>query len=112
MGKMAFAAVKWHPLVVLVAYVVLIGSYHRYLDSSLTYIRPPIPAAPEDILGFGFWVPWLIVAVWFAIACLLSFRFASQRRVSYWVPIFCAFSLLSVTDFYLFGVLERQVLAG
>ena len=82
------------------------------MDGSLKYIRPQIPAAPEDILGFGFWVPWLIVAVWFAIACVLSYRLGLQRKVGYWLPLLCAFGLLSVVDSYLYGVLERQVLAG
>jgi len=112
MNRTASAALKWHPFLVLVAYACLIAGYHRYLDSGLNYVRPQMPAAPEDILGFGFWIPWLIVAVWLAMACLLSYRLGLQRRVWYWLPLLCGFGFLSIIDFCLFVVLERQVLAG
>lgn len=113
MGRIVLAAFAWHPFVVLFAYAGLIVDYYRrYLDGDLKHIRPQIPAAPEDILGFGFWVVWAIAAIWFAAACILSYRLARQRRVAYWLPLLCAFSLLSATDFWLYGVLERQVLEG
>jgi len=112
MTKIVAAALKWHPFVVLVAYGFLVIDYQRYLDGSLKYIRPNMPAAPEDILGHGFWVPWLILVAWFALACFLSYRFGMQRKTGYWVVVVCGFVLLSVADFYLYGVLERQVLAG
>lgn len=96
----------------LVAYSVLVVDYRRYLDSGLKYVPPKLPAAPEDVLGFGFWVPWLIFATWFSLACFLSYRFGMQRKTGYWVAVFCGFGLLSVADFYLYGLLERQVLAG
>lgn len=111
MGRVASAALRWHPFIVLVAYGIFVVGYTRYLDGHLKYKRPLIPAAPEDVLGFGFWVPWLIVATWFSTACILSYHFGSQRRSSYWALLLCAFGLLSVLDFYLYGVLERQVLS-
>ena len=113
MGKIALAALKLHPFAVMGAYVFLgYDQYHRYLDSGLKYIRPKLPAAPEDILNVGFWVPWIVVAVWFALACFLSYRVGMQRKAGYWAVLIFAFGLLSVADFYLYGVLERQVLAG
>jgi hypothetical protein len=112
MGRVVSAALNWHPLIVLIAYGILVSSYRHHLDGNLKYIRPPIPAAPEDVLGFGFWVPWFIVAAWFLIACILSYQFGLQRRTSYWSLLLSAFGLLSVLDFYLYGALERQVLSG
>jgi len=94
--------------VVLLLYTSLIAGYRRYLDVNLKYIRPAIPAAPEDILGYGFWVPWLIVAVWFAVACVLSYRLGLQRKLGYWLPLWCAFGLLILVDFY-FGSSGNRV---
>ncbi len=109
---MTLAVMRWHPFFVLGAYALLLGEYRRNLDGDLNYIRPAIPGAREDILGFGFWVTWALIAAWFWVAAFLSFQFGLQRRASYWVPLFCAFALLSIGDLYLYGVLERQVLAG
>lgn len=104
------AAIKWHPVMVLVAYAVFVGGYHRYLDADLNFIRPNIPAAPEDILGLGFWVTWLII-VWFGIASAMSYRLGHQHRMA-WLPLLGMFLLLSVLDFSLYHVLERQVIRG
>jgi len=112
MSKVVLSVFRIHPFVVLAAYIFLIAGYRYHLDSSLKYIRPKLPMAPEDILGFGFWVPWSIFAIWLAIACFLSYRFGMERRSWYWTPILCIFVLLSVVDYYLYGVLERQVLAS
>lgn len=112
MAKIVAAALRWHPFAVLVAYGFLVAGYRRYLDGSFKYIQPKMPAAPEDILGLGFWVPWLILATWFALACFLSYRFGMQRKPGYWTVVICGFGLLSVTDFCLYGVVERQVLVG
>jgi hypothetical protein len=111
MGEFATSLLKWHPFAVVIAYAVLMSDYRRYLDSHLEYIAPPIPAAPEDILGFGFWVPWLIVALWFVVACTLSYQLGSQHKLAYWLPLLCIFGILSIADFWLYSVLERQVLA-
>jgi hypothetical protein len=111
-SRAALSLCRLHPLVVLALYAGLITGYRRYLDGSLKYIKPSLPAAPEDVLGFGFWIPWLIFAGWFAIACVLSYRYALQRRVGYWAPILCAFVVLTLLDFYLYGVLEHQVIGG
>lgn len=110
MSKIILAALKWHQFLVLAAYIVLLGGYSRYLDSSLKYVSPKIPAATEDILGSGFWVPWAFLATWFAIACVLSYWIGFQRKTSYWIPLLFVFGILSVADFCLYGVLERQVL--
>jgi hypothetical protein len=109
-----FASVvsKWNPILVLVAYAGMIAGYRRYLDASLGYIRPQILAAPEEILDFGFWVPWLLLTAWFAFACILSYRSGMQRKLWYWLPLLGAFGLLSVTDFFLYSLLERLVDAG
>jgi hypothetical protein len=112
MSKIGLSTLRWHPVVVLLIYGILIADYRRHLDGSLRYIRPNLPAAPEDVLVFGFWVPWLLVAFWFGIACVLSYRLGAQRRAGYWLLLLSTFSLLSVLDFYFFGVLERQVVGG
>jgi hypothetical protein len=112
MSKIGISALKWHPVLVLVVYGILISGYRRYLGPGLKFIRPNLPAAPEDILVFGFWVPWLLVALWFGVACTLSYRLGVQRKATYWAPMLCGFVLLSILDFYLYGVLERQVIVG
>ena len=111
MGKVVLTVIKWHPFLVLVAYTFLVADYRRNFDGNLRYIAPQFPAAPEDILGFGFWATWLVVAAWFVLACFLSYRFGMERKAWYWVPLLALFFLLSVVDFYLYGALARQVLA-
>ena len=45
MGAILRGACKWHPVVVLVAYVYLMSGYGQYLDRHLNYIRPEIQGA-------------------------------------------------------------------
>jgi hypothetical protein len=111
MKKVISWVFKWHPFVVLVVYATVIAGYRRYLDSSLSFIRPKIPAAHEDILGFGFWVPWLVLMIWLALACYFSYRSTVRHQSIYWLSILSIFSFFSFLDFYLYGVLEEQVLA-
>lgn len=112
MSKVVWAIMRLHPYIVLVAYIFIIAEYRHYLDNNLKYIRPKLPAAPEDILGFGFWMPWLVITGWLALASFLNYQFGLQRKVGYWVVLVCVFCVLSIVDFYLYGVLERQVLGS
>lgn len=85
--------------------------YRRYLNWHLKYTPSPIPAAPEDILGFGFWVTWSVLfLVPFLIACTIAFRIQPARRAYLsWAAV--AFIVVSVADFILFDLLEKQVLS-
>lgn len=112
MHTFARLAIRWYPVVVLIAYGRLIADYVRHLDSSLKYVKPEMPSAPEDILGFGFWVMWSVFAIWFVSARSLSFRFEAQRKVGFWSALLFIFSVLSLVDFFLYNTLENQVLSG
>jgi hypothetical protein len=112
MKKTLIEICRWHPVVVLIAYSWLIGGFQRYLDAKLKYMPPQLPAAPEDILGFGFWITWFMAAVWFCVACILSFWLASERKTSYWIAIALLFGGVSFFHYFLYSTLERQVLSG
>jgi hypothetical protein len=100
------------PCLVLIGYAVLIGwSYSPYLDVHLRYRVPSIPVAPEDVLGVGFGLPWAMVTLVFV------FSFASAlavcpKRLAFALVLLTFFCLLSITDFYLYRVLESQVIGS
>lgn len=100
------------PFAALALYAVRLADYRWFLDAHLQYIPPKLPVAPEDVLGFGFGVTWLFLALCFGCACFLSYRFGTQRKTGYWLAAVAGFGWLSLADFWLYGVLERQVLAG
>ncbi len=110
-GRFTLLFLKWLPFLALAAYAVLLVDYYcQYLDEGLKYISPELPSAPEDILGLGFWPPWLVATVPFALACALSYRLGRQEGPGYWALLLCVFGVLSVADYGLYVVLERQVL--
>ena len=106
------AIFKWLPVAILVIYAYLISEYRYFLSANLKYVPPPIPVAPEDVLGLGVWVSWSLVVVVFFVACVLSYAIGLERKRAYWAPLYCAFGILSVVHFSLYHVIERQVLSG
>lgn len=110
MNKSAAFVLKWHPYAVVLTYTGLISEYRHHLDVSLNFIKPAVPVAPEDILGYGFLVTWLVMLTWLLIAGSLSYWVGLQRKIQYWMPIFFSFGLLSIVDLLLYRILERQVL--
>jgi hypothetical protein len=100
------------PYLILIGYALLIGwSYSPYLDVHLRYRAPNIPVAPEDVLGLGFGLPWATVTLVFvfSFASALAVR---PKRFAFALVLLTFFCLLSITDFYLYRVLESQVIGS
>lgn len=102
--------VMYLPWVVIVSYAAVIFlSYGQWLDSSLKYKPSAIRMAPEDVLGFGFWVSWAISLVLFSTSMLLVHFSFGKKTIRTWLTT--GFFLgLSVADYFLYGLLEKQVL--
>jgi len=98
------------PWVVVVSYAAVIFlSYGEWLDSSLRYKPSAIQMAPEDVLGFGFWVSWVIPLVLFSTSILLVHFSLGKKTVWIWLTT-SLFLGLSVADYFLYELLEKQVL--
>lgn len=81
--------------------------YAGYLDISLRYVPHSVREAREDVLGLGFWPMWLVVFVIWSIFELPAFLLSGNRRQLALVGVL--FLIASIVDFYLAGVLARQV---
>ena len=98
------------PWVVIVSYAaVIFSSYGQLLDSSLKYQSSVARMAPEDVLGFGFWVSWVISLILFSTSILLAHFSLGKKSISTWLTT-GLFLGLSVADYFLYGLLEKQVL--
>jgi len=97
------------PVMALVGYATLVADYRRNLDSNMSYIQPALAAAPEDVLGFGFWPTWTLALAVLILLCTLAYRFATHAK-AYYVAVAVTFALLSAADFTLYHSLEKQVL--
>lgn len=96
-------------IVVTVLYGWMIFDYYStYLDSHLRYVSPKIPGAPEDVLGFGFWLAWLMVLFLWLVFEVPAYFLASNRRRQVAIAGIL-FAIVSMVDFYLAGVLTPQV---
>ena len=98
-------------LLVVVAYgVECVLYYGAYLNMNLRFVAPARPFAIADVLGFGFWVTWLVFFALFTLAAGCWWRFkATPPR--YLVMVVIVFFTLTALDFALYRVLEKQVLA-
>lgn len=83
------------------------GYYSRWLDGGWRFKRPTIGFAVEDVLGFGFWPTWSIIAVLMAVILTLAYWAGLRRYLM--LLIVLAFATLSVADYFLYGVLASQV---
>jgi len=109
MTRHKIAMAVWIALLVPVLYAIESAFFYtRYLDWRLDFVRPKLGFAPEDVLGFGFWVTWTIFFVLFVTASALALRSGRQHR-SYLVWAAVAFLVVSVVDFALFSRLQEQV---
>lgn len=97
------------PIGILAFYLYLVAGYARYFDFELNYIPQAVKGAPEDILGFGFWIPWSLILCLLGISCVATYLF-SFRYWFYFVAITIAFILISGADFYLHEMLSQKVL--
>lgn len=109
------SSVRWIllaiPSAVLLGYAWLIAdTYSPYLDWQLQFRPPAFGVAPEDVLGLGFFVPWLVVSLLFLFA-IVSAMSAVQRRAPIAVVLITLYGALSVLDWFLYKTLERQLLA-
>jgi hypothetical protein len=109
MNVLKLAILKWHPVAVLVVLVELLAEFLAQMDNHFIYISPAFAGTPEDVVGFGFWPAWFVIATWFCGACLLSYRVALQRRAIYWMPLGGAFLLLSFAAYRVYGILWSQL---
>lgn len=98
------------PWIVLVLYGVLLVEYARYLDGHLIYVKPVIAAAPEDVIGFGFWPTWAAAFILLVGTSFLAFRNAI-RRPAYFILLAGMFLLISMVDYFLYETLFRQLVS-
>jgi hypothetical protein len=88
----------------------MLFSYSTTLDKTLTYRKPAVAVAPEDVLGLGFWPAWAIVAVLVLALSTLAYALGA-RKIWMMAAVAAVFAALSLVDYYLFCVLASQVLA-
>ena len=97
------------PWAILGCYGVLIADYGRYLDSSLRYVEPIYPRAPEDVLGLGFWPVWALVFCLLSVGGVLAYRHATTRP-AYFLVLAAIFLIATASDYFLYQTLAQQVL--
>ena len=97
------------PYLVLSWFFAMAYDYSTYLDADLHYRTPGVAAAPEDILGFGIWVMWILGVVPLGVSATLTYRYATRNR-AYHCVLSVSFLLLSAAAYVLYRILERQVI--
>ena len=55
------------------------SDYSANLDKTLTYRRPAVAAAPEDVLGLGFWPTWGLVLALMVAVNMLAYALGARR---------------------------------
>ena len=98
------------PWAVLGTYGFLLLDYVRYFDRNLNYIKPIIPQAPEDVLGFGIWPTWVLALILILVTSFIAYK-SGMRRPAYFVSLALIFLLVSVADYYLYKTLFIQVIS-
>jgi hypothetical protein len=86
-------------------------AYSKNLNWDLSYRAPESGLAPEDVLGLGFVLPWIFIALLFLFALFIALS-RIKRRLHFSVLLIALFALLSGLDLYLYEKLERYVLGG
>ena len=108
-SRFAFVAA---PALVLLGYGwLIVRNYWPYLNAQLQLRSPDLAGLPEDVIGFGFWMWWPLIALLFTIA-LTGALAAAERRVRAAVILVGTFTLLSGVDYYLYGRLVEALLRG
>jgi hypothetical protein len=82
-----------------------------YLNAHLQLRSHDLAGLPEDVVGFGFWMWWPLVALLFVLA-LISGLTAMERRLRAATILVSTFTLLSVVDYYLYERLVEALLRG
>lgn len=100
------------PAIVLVGYgLFIVMTYSPYLNWQLQLRSPELAGLPEDVIGFGFWMWWPLVALSFAFA-LTSALAAIERRGRIATILVSVFIVMSVADYYLHERLVEALLRG
>lgn len=99
------------PAVILGLYAWFIANaYAPHLDWHLQFHKPSLGFSPEDVLGIGFLLPWVFFLLFFVFVLAASLV-VTQRRMRFFFLYTACFGVLSAIDFFLYRVLEQQVLA-
>jgi hypothetical protein len=86
-------------------------AYSKNLNWDLSYRTPESGLAPEDVLGLGFLLPWIFIALLFLFALFIALT-GIRRRFRFAALPIVLFAMLSGIDFFLYEKLERYVLGG
>lgn len=98
------------PALVLAGYCWLIGAtYSPYLNAHLRLRSPDLAGLPEDVIGYGFWMWWPVIALLFLIS-LAGALSAIERRLSVAISFLGAFSAISVADYWLCARLVQELI--
>lgn len=100
------------PGLVLLGYGLFIARmYWPYLNGHLRLRSPALAGLPEDIIGFGFWMWWPLIALllllFLALALFLS---GTQRRLYVGASFLGIFALLSIADYLLCQRLVQELI--
>jgi hypothetical protein len=99
------------PVLVLAAYAYfIVDTYWLYLDLQLQLRSPEFAALPEDVIGFGFWSWWPIIAPLFAGSLLVAVWHV--RRWLAAASLIAVFVVLGVTDYLLCERLIQALLGA
>ena len=100
------------PAVVLLGYgCFMVMNYWPYLNAQLELRSQDLAGLPEDVVGFGFWMWWPLIALLFVMA-LISALAAIEHRVRAASILASTFTVLSVVDYYLYERLVEALLRG
>lgn len=87
-------------------------------ETTISYLDPVAIAqggvvnnAPEDVLGLGSGLPWAMVTLVFVFS-LASALAVRPKRFAFALVLLAFFGILSITDLYLYRVLESQVIGS
>jgi hypothetical protein len=108
-SRVAFLAL---PALVLVGYGCFIAAtYWPYLDWTFRLRSPELAGLPEDVIGFGFWMWWPFVTVFFAASIAMGLS-VMQRRIRGAISLVSVFVLLSVSDYLLCERLVQELISA
>lgn len=100
------------PTVVMVCYAwFIVHAYSQWLDWGLKFHKPEYGFSPDDVLGIGFFLPWLLFLIVFLFAMSIGLVVA-RHRLRFGLSFLAVFGLFSAIDFCLYGILEQQVIAA
>jgi len=103
--------IKFLPFTINILYALFVLDGTKYLDRNLKYTAPELSRAPEDIVGFGFTVSCLIFLTLFLISSAMSFYITRNRGVIFWSVAISLFSIISISDYFIYKIVIRQIIS-